>query len=66
MATLKPMPGMLVGGPDSKLEDPFARANLSDAPYSACYIDSVQSYSCNEVTIYWNSPLVYLISGCME
>lgn len=62
----KPMPGMLVGGPDSKLEDPFARANLSDAPYSACYIDSVQSYSCNEVTIYWNSPLVYLISGCME
>ncbi|MGN0729527.1 glycoside hydrolase family 9 protein [Treponema sp.] len=60
----KTMPGMLVGGPDSKLEDPFARANLSDAPYAACYIDSVQSYSCNEVTIYWNSPLVYLISGC--
>lgn len=60
----KAMPGMLVGGPDFKLEDPFARANLSDAPHAACYIDSVQSYSCNEVTIYWNSPLVYLLAGC--
>lgn len=62
----KAMPGMLVGGPNSRLDDPFARANLSDAPAAACYIDSMQSYSCNEVTIYWNSPFVYLLSGCME
>ncbi len=58
----KPVPGMLVGGPDSKLDDPFAKANLSDAPRAACYIDSAQSFSCNEVTIYWNSPLVALIA----
>ena len=63
---MKPMAGMLVGGPDFKLEDPFARANLEDEPNAACYIDSVQSYSCNEVTIYWNSPLVFLLAGVSQ
>ena len=63
---MKPMEGMLVGGPDFKLEDPFARANLEDEANAACYIDSVQSYSCNEVTIYWNSPLVFLLAGLSE
>ena len=57
------MPGMLVGGPDQNLEDPYAKAVLSEAAPAACYADNVQSYSCNEVTIYWNSPLVYLILG---
>jgi endoglucanase len=57
------MPGMLVGGADSNLEDPYAVAVLSDAANAKCYVDSSQSYSCNEVTIYWNSPLVYLLSS---
>lgn len=61
----KVMPGMLVGGPNSRLDDPFARANLIDAANAACYTDSIQCYSCNEITIYWNSPLVYLITGCI-
>lgn len=55
--------GMLVGGPNSDLEDPYAAATLRDKPNAACYVDNVQSYSCNEVTIYWNSPLVYLLAG---
>lgn len=57
----KCMPGMLVGGPDSALEDPYAKAVLADTPAAKCYADNEQSYSCNEVTIYWNSPLVYLL-----
>lgn len=57
------MSGMLVGGPDSDLEDPYAQATLSENANAACYVDNVQSYSCNEVTIYWNSPLVYLLVG---
>ena len=56
-------PGMLVGGPDSALEDPTAQGYLSGSAPAACYIDSDQSYSTNEVTIYWNSPLVYLVQG---
>lgn len=59
----KAMPGMLAGGPDSNLEDPFAKTVLKDEPNAHRYIDNAQSYSCNEVTIYWNSPLIYLMAG---
>lgn len=59
----KAMPGMLVGGPDSALEDPFAVVVLSGQPKAHCYVDNEQSYSCNEITIYWNSPLVYLMAA---
>ncbi|MGN0438887.1 MAG: glycoside hydrolase family 9 protein [Lachnospiraceae bacterium] len=60
------MPGMLVGGPDSKLEDPYAKAVCKDIPAAKCYIDNEQSYSMNEITIYWNSPLVYLMVATQE
>lgn len=58
----KCMPGMLVGGPDSALEDPYAQAVCKDMPAAKCYVDNAQSYSMNEVTIYWNSPLIYLLA----
>ncbi len=57
------VPGMLAGGPDGQLEDPYARNVLSGRAPAACYADSDQSYSTNEVAIYWNSPLVYLLAG---
>lgn len=57
----KCMPGMLVGGPDSNLEDPYAKAVFTETPAAKCYADNAQSFSCNEVTIYWNSPLIYLM-----
>ncbi len=59
----KCMPGMLVGGPASGLFDPVAQANLAGKPKAACYIDEAMSYSCNEVTIYWNSPLCFVLAG---
>ncbi len=62
MAIGKTLPGMLVGGPNSNLEDPFARAVLEGLPPAQCYADNAQSYSTNEITIYWNSPLVFLLS----
>ena len=62
-AVQKCMPGMLVGGPDSRLEDPYARATLAGLPPARCYVDNEQSYSCNEITIYWNSPLVFLLAA---
>lgn len=55
--------GMLVGGPNSSLEDPAAQGYLDGRAPAACYIDSDQSYSTNEVAIYWDSPLVYLVWG---
>ncbi|MCM1272414.1 MAG: glycoside hydrolase family 9 protein [Clostridium sp.] len=59
----KTMPGMLVGGPNSNLEDPYAVAVLTGLPAALAYVDNDQSFSCNEVTIYWNSPLIYLMTG---
>ena len=56
------MPGMLVGGPDQYLEDACVRKRLIGAAPACCYIDSVESYSTNEVAIYWNSPLVYVMA----
>lgn len=56
------MKGMLVGGVNSALSDPEAEKYLSDVPADKCYIDNSGSYSTNEITIYWNSPLIYLIS----
>lgn len=57
----KCVPGMLVGGPDNAMEDPYAKAVFLNTPPAKCYVDNAQSYSTNEVTIYWNSPLIYLI-----
>ena len=55
--------GMLVGGPNKNLEDPYAKAVLAEQSAALCYVDSDQSYSTNEVTIYWNSPLIYLLAA---
>ena len=57
------MPGMVIGGPDGALDDPFALSALEGTAPAKCYIDSDQSYSTNEVTIYWNSPLIYVMAG---
>ncbi|MBR5370737.1 MAG: glycoside hydrolase family 9 protein [Oscillospiraceae bacterium] len=62
MAVGKAMPGMLVGGVDSALEDSAAKAYLRDEPPAKCYVDNSESYSTNEITIYWNSPLTYLLT----
>ena len=58
------IPGMLVGGADSAHEDSYAKAVLFDQAPALSYADNAQSYSTNEITIYWNSPLVYLLAAC--
>ncbi len=57
----KCMPGMLVGGPDNNMDDPYAKAVFLNTAPAKCYVDNAQSYSTNEVAIYWNSPLIYLM-----
>lgn len=57
------MAGMLVGGADSNLEDPYAKATMTGTAPAKCYVDNAQSFSCNEVTVYWNSPLIYLMAA---
>ena len=54
---------MVVGGPSNVLGDPYAANVLKGVPAARCYVDNAQSYSTNEITIYWNSPLIYLLAG---
>ena len=56
------MPGMLVGGPNTNADDPYAKAVLSSSTGGMCYVDNDSCYSTNEITIYWNSPLIYLLA----
>lgn len=62
MAVGEAMIGMLVGGVNSNLEDSAAKAHLRSMPTAKRYVDHAESYSTNEITIYWNSPLTYLLS----
>ncbi|MDE5853936.1 MAG: glycoside hydrolase family 9 protein [Ruminococcus sp.] len=62
MAVGKAMSGMLVGGVNSNLEDSAAKAYCKYSAPAKCWVDNAESYSTNEITIYWNSPLTYLLT----
>lgn len=62
VAAKRAMPGMLVGGPEPLLLDDIAKKALKGEPPAKCYLDNTDSYSTNEITIYWNSPLVFLLA----
>ncbi len=63
VAVREAMPGMLVGGPNAGLEDGIEYARLSQLPPPKRYHDHWDAYALNEVAIYWNSPLVYLLAA---
>ncbi|KAB8125811.1 glycoside hydrolase [Gracilibacillus oryzae] len=58
----EPVPGLVSGGPDRGLHDPCAAEKLQGCPPAKCFIDHQESYATNEVTIYWNSPAVFVVS----
>ena len=59
----EPWPGLVSGGPNTGLQDERARTLPKDLPAMKCYLDHVDCYSLNEITIYWNSPLVFVLSA---
>lgn len=58
-----PIPGFVSGGPNRNPCDADALAIIKPgtAPMK-CYADHWGSYSTNEITIYWNSPLVFTLA----
>jgi endoglucanase len=59
--------GILSGGPNAGLQDPYVRAlgfepGNPNNPSQRCYVDSIEAWSTNEVTINWNSPLAWIVS----
>jgi endoglucanase len=57
-----PPPGALAGGPNSSIQDPLAQRKLVGCVGQFCYIDDIESWSTNELTINWNSPLSWVTS----
>ncbi len=59
--------GILSGGPNAGLQDPYVRAlgfvsGAEDNPSQRCFVDSIEAWSTNEVTINWNAPLAWIVS----
>jgi endoglucanase len=56
-------PGILSGGPNSELQDPYVQAaglkKKGCAP-EKCFLDNIEAWSVNEITINWNSPLAWV------
>ena len=59
----EPIPGMVSGGPNRNLDDEVARQIIpAGTPPMKCYADITPSYSTNEIAIYWNSPVVFILA----
>jgi endoglucanase len=58
------VPGMVAGGPCGRFDrDEAVNEHCKDAPPSKRYIDHKESFSTNEITIYWNSPVYFMMAA---
>ena len=55
-----PPPGVLSGGPNSDLQDPYSKGMNAHCIGQTCYVDHIEAYSANEVAINWNAALSWL------
>lgn len=57
------IPGMVIGGPNRYPVEPNARVYIPEnTPPMKSYVDKEEFYSLNEITIYWNSPVVFVLA----
>ncbi|WP_228122352.1 glycoside hydrolase family 9 protein [Saccharothrix syringae] len=59
-------PGALSGGPNSALQDPVAARVLQGCKPQKCFVDHIEAYSVNEVTINWNSAFAWVANWAAE
>ncbi len=61
-------PGALSGGPNAGLEDDVSASRLSGCTSkpATCWIDSIDAWSTNEITINWNAPYAWLLGFANE
>lgn len=56
-----PMPGWVSGGPFKTPCDEVGREQIpAGTPPMKCYLDHAACYSLNEITIYWNTPAIFV------
>jgi len=59
----RPPAGSVAGGPNSAIQDPVAQAVFGgECVPQFCYLDDIQSWSTNEITVNWNSALSWVAS----
>lgn len=62
----EPFPGLLVGGPNSWIEDDYRKKITGvlypDVPPAKQYLDHRDSAATNETCINWNAPLVFILA----
>ncbi|MBB5804632.1 endoglucanase [Saccharothrix ecbatanensis] len=59
-------PGVLSGGPNSALQDPIAARLLEGCKPQKCFVDHIEAYSLNEVTVNWNSAFAWISNWAAE
>ena len=61
-------PGAMSGGPNAGLEDEVSAGRLSGCATkpATCWIDSIDAWSTNEITINWNAPYAWLLGFASE
>jgi endoglucanase len=63
----EPPRGFISGGPNSGLQDPYVKAaGLKGCAPQKCFLDNIEAWSANEVTINWNAPLTWVASWLNE
>lgn len=59
-------PGAVSGGPNSSLQDPYVKAaGLEGCRPQKCFLDHIEAWSVNEITINWNAPLAW-VTGYLD
>ncbi|MBR5713130.1 MAG: glycoside hydrolase family 9 protein [Lachnospiraceae bacterium] len=56
----EPVPGLISGGPNNKMNYPNVKDRLGDTPAAKHFIDETEFADMNEIAIYWNSPTVFV------
>lgn len=57
--------GCMSGGPNSGLEDPWVKGSgwhVGDMAPEKCFMDNIESWATNEITINWNAPMAWISS----
>ena len=61
--------GVLSGGPNSGMQDPWVKGSgwkKGEVAPQKCYLDHIEAWSVNECTINWNASLAWIISFAAE
>ncbi len=63
---VEPIPGLIVGGPNSQRQDVAAGVTYPSGFEAKSYVDAEASYASNETAINWDAPAVFVLGFLTE